>query len=74
MSVSFLMCILSTVNRYDQLREDSKILGPEDEMFRADAIAFWDNEFGNAYDDLDETAAEEIILKKGKRTIFRVKE
>lgn len=60
-------------NRYDQLREDSKILGPEDEMFRADAIAFWDNEFGNAYDDLDETAAEEIILKKAKKLLYEVR-
>lgn len=60
-------------NRYDQLREDSKILGPEDEMFRADAIAFWDNEFGNAYDDLDENATEEIILKKAKKLLYEVR-
>lgn len=60
-------------NRYDQLREDSKILDPEDEMFRADAIAFWDNEFGNAYDELDENATEEAILKKAKKLLYEVR-
>lgn len=60
-------------NRYDQLREDSKILDPEDEIFRADAIAFWDNEFGNAYDELDENATEEAILKKAKKLLYEVR-
>lgn len=60
-------------NRYDQLREDSKILDAEDEMFRADAIAFWDNEFGNAYDELDEDATEEAILKKAKKLLYEVR-
>lgn len=60
-------------NRYDQLREDSKILDPEDELFRSDAINFWDNEFGNAYDGLDEMATEEAILKKAKKLLYEVR-
>lgn len=60
-------------NRYDQLREDSKILDSEDEMFRSDALAFWDNEFRHAYDDLDESATEEAILKKAKGLLYEVR-
>lgn len=60
-------------NRYDQLREDSKILDHEDEAFRTDAINFWENEFGNAYDDLDDAATEEAIVKKAKNLLYEVR-
>lgn len=60
-------------NRYDQLREDSKLLDPEDEAFRTDAINFWDNEFGNVYDDLENTATEEAIVKKAKKLLYEVR-
>ena len=60
-------------NQYDQLREDSKILDSEDEIFQADAIAFWDNEFENAYNDLDETATEDAIAKKAQKLLYEVR-
>ena len=60
-------------NRYDQLREDSKLLDSEDEAFRTDAINFWDNEFGNVYDDLDDTATEEAIIMKAKKLLYEVR-
>ena len=60
-------------NRYDKLREDSKILDFEEEAFRTDAINFWDNEFGNAYDDLDDSATEEAIVKKAKKLLYEVR-
>lgn len=60
-------------NRYDQLHEDSKILEKEDNEFRSDAITFWNNEFRNAYDDMDETATDEDIVKKAKKILYEVR-
>lgn len=60
-------------NRYDRLREDSRILDIEDKAFRMDAINFWDNEFGNAYDELDEAATDATIIKRAKKMLYEVR-
>ena len=60
-------------NKYDQLREDSKILDHEDEAFRTDAINFWENEFGNAFGDLEDTATDEAIVKKAQKLLYEVR-
>lgn len=60
-------------NRYDELRENSKILDIEEEMFMEEATGYWENEFENAYDGLDDTATEEEIVKKAKSILYEVR-
>ena len=64
---------LSFKNRYDKLKEDSKILESEDELFRADAITFWENEVSNAYDGMNDNASEEDVVKKAKKLLYEVR-
>lgn len=60
-------------NRYEELHENSKILDIEEEMFMEEAIGYWENEFENAYDGLDDTATEEEIEKKAKSILYEVR-
>lgn len=60
-------------NRFDELRENSKILDIEEEMFMEEATGYWENEFDNAYDGLDDTATEEEIVKKAKGILHEVR-
>lgn len=60
-------------NRYDELIEQSKILGHEDEEFRADAIGFWNNEFKRAYKKLGAEATEGQIVEKAQDLLYEVR-
>lgn len=60
-------------NRYENLREKSKILDLEEEMFMEEATGYWENEFDNAYAGLDDTATEEEIVKKAKKILYEVR-
>lgn len=60
-------------NRYENLKERSKILDLEEEMFMEEATGYWENEFENAYAGLDDTATEEEIVKKAKKILYEVR-
>ena len=60
-------------NKFDELRENSKILDIEEEMFIEEATGYWENEFDNAYDGLDDKATEEEIEKKAKSILYEVR-
>lgn len=60
-------------NRFEELRENSKILDIEEEMFMEEATGYWENEFENAYDGLDDTATEEEIVNKAKSILHEVR-
>ena len=60
-------------NTFDDLRENSKILDIEEEMFMEEATGYWENEFENAYDGLDDTATEEEIVEKAKSILYEVR-
>lgn len=61
-------------NRFDKLKEDSRILEHEEEAFIEDAITYWDNEFEHAYSDLDDDVDEEAIVKKAKDILYKVRQ
>ena len=60
-------------NTFDDLRENSKILDIEEEMFMEEALGYWENEFENAYDGLDDTATEDEIVEKAKSILYEVR-
>lgn len=60
-------------NRYYDLIENSKILDKEDQLFRTEALDFWEDEFRKVYEDLDEDASEEAILKKARQLLREVR-
>lgn len=60
-------------NQYNKLIEDSKILDHEDESFRINTIALWENDFNYAYNSLDDKATEEEIEKKAKDLLYEVR-
>lgn len=64
---------LSFKNHYLNLKDNSKLLQSEDDSFKQDAIAFWDNEFTYIYDDIDETTDEKDIIKKAKQLLREVR-
>lgn len=60
-------------NRFEELHENSKILDIEEEMFMEEATGYWENEFNNAYDGLDDKATEEQIESKAKSILYEVR-
>lgn len=58
-------------NQLEYLRDESKILEKEEQNFRNDAIAFWENVFNYQYDGTD--ATEEQLLQKAKDLLYRVR-
>lgn len=61
-------------NRFNELKEDSRILDHEEEAFIEDAKAFWENEFDRAYDGLEETASDDAIINKAKGILYKVRQ
>lgn len=59
-------------NQLEYLRDESKILEKEEQNFRNDAIAFWENVFNYQYDGTD-GATEEQLLQKAKDLLYRVR-
>lgn len=60
-------------NRFDKLKEDSKILDHEEEAFVEDAKAYWENEFEHAYCEFDNTSTDDAITKKAKDILYKVR-
>lgn len=65
---------LSFKNKYKYLNDNSMILDKEDDEFRKDAIAYWENEFNYQYSDTDEKTKEADILKKAKELLHTVRQ
>lgn len=59
-------------NQLEYLRDESKILEKEEQDFREDALAFWENEFNYQYDDTD-SATEEELIEKAKVLLHNVR-
>lgn len=64
---------LSFKNKYLELKEKSKILQEEDDSFREDTIAFYDNEFGYVYDELDDSTDDDKVNKKAKELLYKIR-
>lgn len=61
-------------NRFDELREDSKILDHEEEAFVEDAKAYWENEFDHAYSGLANDAKDDEIVNKAQDILHKVRQ
>lgn len=61
-------------NRFDELREDSKILDHEEDAFVEDAKAYWENEYDHAYNDLADDAKDDEIVKKAQDILYKVRQ
>lgn len=64
---------LSFKNKYLELKDESKILESEDDNFKADAIAFYHNEFDYAYNELDDSTNDDEINKKAKGLLYKIR-
>ncbi len=64
---------LSFKNKYLELKDESKILESEDDNFKADAIAFYHNEFDYAYNELDDSTNDDEINKKAKELLYKIR-
>lgn len=64
---------LSFKNKYLELNEKSRISYEEDNNFKQDAIAFYDNEFGYVYDELDDSADDDKVNKKAKELLYKIR-
>ena len=60
-------------NRFDELRENSKILDHEEETFVEDAKTYWENEFGHAYIELADDANDDEVVKKAQDILYKVR-
>lgn len=61
-------------NRFNALKEESRILDHEEEAFIEDAKAYWENEFEHAYNELDDAVTEDAIVKKAKEILYKVRQ